>query len=139
MFNRRLPGGSLAWPRASGASANLAAGRNPRRANRRPAYLSRREEGDFQQIRTARRGHCDAQRTDEHASADVRQCAVSHFELERAFLSRQANHARGCFPTEEAIVNVLRTMSYEDPAFLSIRPYKFFDLSLIQELKAESP
>jgi hypothetical protein len=42
------------------------------------------------------------------------------------------------FPTEEAILNVLRTMSYEDPAFLSIPPYKFFDLSLIQELKAEA-
>ena len=39
--------------------------------------------------------------------------------------------------TVEVIVNVLRTMSYEDPAFLSIPPYKFFDLSLIQELKAE--
>ena len=37
-----------------------------------------------------------------------------------------------------AIVNVLRTMSYEDPAFASIPPYKFFDLSLIQELKGES-
>jgi len=42
------------------------------------------------------------------------------------------------FPTEEAIVNVLKTMVYEDPAFGSIPPYKFFDLSLIQELKAES-
>ena len=29
-------------------------------------------------------------------------------------------------------------MSYEDPAFLSIPPYKYFDLALIQELKAES-
>ena len=35
-------------------------------------------------------------------------------------------------------INVLRTMSYEDPAFGTIPPYKFFDLSLIQELKAES-
>jgi hypothetical protein len=42
------------------------------------------------------------------------------------------------FPTEEAIVNVLKTMVYEDPAFATIPPYKFFDLSLIQELKAES-
>ncbi|MGE5217437.1 MAG: ABC transporter substrate-binding protein [Chloroflexota bacterium] len=41
------------------------------------------------------------------------------------------------FPTEEAIVNVLRTMNYEDPAFLSIPPYKYFDLTLIQELKGE--
>jgi hypothetical protein len=29
-------------------------------------------------------------------------------------------------------------MSYEEPAFSNIPPYKFFDLSLIQELKAES-
>jgi hypothetical protein len=29
-------------------------------------------------------------------------------------------------------------MSYEDPAFLSIPPYKYFDLSLIEELKAEA-
>ena len=43
------------------------------------------------------------------------------------------------FPTEEAIVNVLKTMSYEDPAFASIPPYKFFDLSLIEEVKSESP
>jgi hypothetical protein len=42
------------------------------------------------------------------------------------------------FPTEEAIVNVLKTMVYEDPAFGQIPPYKFFDLSLIQELKSEA-
>jgi ABC-type nitrate/sulfonate/bicarbonate transport system substrate-binding protein len=42
------------------------------------------------------------------------------------------------FPTEEAILNVLKTMAYEDPSFSSIPPYKFFDLSLIQELKSES-
>ena len=41
------------------------------------------------------------------------------------------------FPTEEAIVNVLKTMSYEDPAFASIPPFKYFDLSLIEELKSE--
>jgi hypothetical protein len=35
-------------------------------------------------------------------------------------------------------MNVLKTMSYEDPAFLSIPPYKHFDLSLIEELKAEA-
>ncbi|TMA06462.1 MAG: ABC transporter substrate-binding protein, partial [Deltaproteobacteria bacterium] len=40
------------------------------------------------------------------------------------------------FPTEESIVNVLKTMSYEDPAFASIPPYKYFDLSLIEELKS---
>jgi hypothetical protein len=42
------------------------------------------------------------------------------------------------FPTEEATANVLKTISYEDPSFTSISPYKFFDLSLIQELKSES-
>jgi ABC-type nitrate/sulfonate/bicarbonate transport system substrate-binding protein len=42
------------------------------------------------------------------------------------------------YPTEESIVNVLKTMSYEDPAFLSIPPYKHFDLSLIEELKSET-
>lgn len=41
------------------------------------------------------------------------------------------------FPTEEAIVNVLKTMSYEDPTFASIPPYKYFDLSFIEELKSE--
>jgi len=29
-------------------------------------------------------------------------------------------------------------MVYEDPAFGTIPPYKFFDLSLIQELKSEA-
>jgi ABC-type nitrate/sulfonate/bicarbonate transport system substrate-binding protein len=42
------------------------------------------------------------------------------------------------FPTEEAIGNVLKTMSYEDPSFASIPPFKHFDLSLIEELKAEA-
>ncbi len=41
------------------------------------------------------------------------------------------------FPTEEAIVNVLKTMSYEDASFAAIPPFKYFDLSLIEELKAE--
>jgi hypothetical protein len=29
-------------------------------------------------------------------------------------------------------------MSYEDAAFASIPPFKYFDLSLIEELKAET-
>jgi len=58
--------------------------------------------------------------------------------LEYAYKTMRADSRPDLFPTEEAIVNVLRTMSYEDPAFLSIPPYKFFDLSLIQELKAEA-
>ncbi|TMA59492.1 MAG: ABC transporter substrate-binding protein [Deltaproteobacteria bacterium] len=57
--------------------------------------------------------------------------------LEDAYKTMSADSRPDLFPTEEAIVNVLRTMSYEDPAFMSIPPYKFFDLSLIQELKPE--
>jgi ABC-type nitrate/sulfonate/bicarbonate transport system substrate-binding protein len=57
--------------------------------------------------------------------------------LEYAYKTMRADSRPDLFPTEEAIVNVLRTMSYEDPAFASIPPYKFFDLSLIQELKGE--
>jgi NitT/TauT family transport system substrate-binding protein len=58
--------------------------------------------------------------------------------LEYSYQLMKADARPDLFPTEEAIVNVLRTMSYEDPAFGSIPPYKFFDLSLIQEIKAES-
>lgn len=58
--------------------------------------------------------------------------------LEYSYQIMRADSRPDLFPTEESIVNVLKTMSYEDPAFLSIPPYKFFDLSLIQELKAES-
>lgn len=58
--------------------------------------------------------------------------------LEYSYRIMRADSRPDLFPTEEAIVNVLRTMSYEDPAFMSIPAYKFFDLSLIQELKAES-
>ncbi len=58
--------------------------------------------------------------------------------LEYAYKTMSADSRPDLFPTEEAIVNVLRTMSYEDPAFMSIPPYKYFDLSLIQELKAEA-
>ena len=57
--------------------------------------------------------------------------------LEYAYKTMSADSRPDLFPTEEAIVNVLRTMSYEDPAFMAIPPYKFFDLSLIQELKPE--
>jgi len=58
--------------------------------------------------------------------------------LEYAYRTMRADSRTDLFPTEEGIVNVLRTMSYEDPAFSAIPPYKYFDLSLIQELKAES-
>lgn len=58
--------------------------------------------------------------------------------LDYSYKIMRADARPDLFPTEEAIVNVLRTMSYEDPAFLSIPPYKYFDLTLIQELKGES-
>jgi len=58
--------------------------------------------------------------------------------LDYSYRIMRADSRPDLFPTEESIVNVLKTMSYEDPAFLSIPPFKFFDLSLIQELKAES-
>jgi len=58
--------------------------------------------------------------------------------LDYSYKIMRADARPDLFPTEEAIVNVLRTMSYEDPAFLSIPPYQYFDLTLIQELKGES-
>jgi len=58
--------------------------------------------------------------------------------LEYSYRIMREDSRPDLFPTEESIVNVLKTMSYEDPAFLTIPPFKFFDLSLIQELKAES-
>jgi ABC-type nitrate/sulfonate/bicarbonate transport system substrate-binding protein len=57
--------------------------------------------------------------------------------LEYSYKIMRADARADLFPTEESIVNVLKTMVYEDPAFGAIPPYKFFDLSLIQELKAE--
>ena len=58
--------------------------------------------------------------------------------LEYSYWTMRAESRPDLFPTEEAIVNVLKTMSYEDPAFLSIPPFKYFDLSLIEELRSES-
>ena len=58
--------------------------------------------------------------------------------LEYSYKIMRADARPDLFPTEEAIVNVLKTMVYEDPAFGSIAPFKFFDLSLIQEIKAEA-
>ena len=58
--------------------------------------------------------------------------------LEYSYRTMRADARSDLFPTEEANVNVLKTMSYEDPAFGSIPPYKFFDLSFIQEVKSES-
>ena len=61
-----------------------------------------------------------------------------HDSLEYAYRMTVADARPDLYPTEESIANVLKTMSYEDPAFLSIPPYKHFDLSLIDELKAEA-
>ena len=58
--------------------------------------------------------------------------------LEYSYRIMTAEARPDLFPTEESIVNVLKTMSYEDPSFLSIPPYKHFDLSLIEELKSEA-
>jgi NitT/TauT family transport system substrate-binding protein len=58
--------------------------------------------------------------------------------LDYSYQMMKADARADLFPTEESIVNVLKTMSYEDPAFLAIPPYKYFDLSLIEELKAEA-
>ena len=58
--------------------------------------------------------------------------------LEYSYRIMKADARPDLFPTAEATVNVLKTMVYEDPAFGQIPPYKFFDLSLVQELKAES-
>ena len=58
--------------------------------------------------------------------------------LDYSYRTMRAEARPDLFPTEEAIVNVLKTMSYEDPAFISIPPFKYFDLSLIEELKSEA-
>jgi len=58
--------------------------------------------------------------------------------LEYSYQAFKSEARADLFPTEESIVNILKTMSYEDPAFLSIPPYKYFDLSLIEELKTEA-
>lgn len=57
--------------------------------------------------------------------------------LEYSYRMLRSQARPDLFPTEEAIVNVLKTMSYEDASFASIPPFKYFDLSLIEELKAE--
>ena len=53
--------------------------------------------------------------------------------LEYSYRIMKADARPDLFPTEEAIVNVLKTMVYEDPAFGQIPPYKYFDLSLNEE------
>ena len=58
--------------------------------------------------------------------------------LEYSYRMLRSQARPDLFPTEEAIVNVLKTMSYEDASFAAIPPFKYFDLSLIEELKAET-
>jgi hypothetical protein len=45
--------------------------------------------------------------------------------LDYSYKMMRADARADLFPTEESIVNVLRTMSYEDPAFLSIPRINF--------------
>jgi NitT/TauT family transport system substrate-binding protein len=56
--------------------------------------------------------------------------------LEHAYNVLRSEVVPDLLPTEESIVNVLKTMSYEDPVFGSIPAFKYFDLSLLQEIKA---
>jgi ABC-type nitrate/sulfonate/bicarbonate transport system substrate-binding protein len=58
--------------------------------------------------------------------------------LEYSYRMIVADARPDLFPTEEAIVNVIKTMSYDDPVFAAIPPFKFFDLSLIEEIKSAS-
>lgn len=57
--------------------------------------------------------------------------------LDHAYNTLRIQVVPDLMPTEEAIVSVLKTMSYDDPDFESIPPFKHFDLSLVQEINAE--
>ena len=78
----------------------------------------------------------DKQKTIAVMSKVLRMSDKESFEYSYQILKSQARP--DLFPTEEGIVNVLKTMSYEDPSFAAIPPFKYFDLSLIKELKAET-
>ena len=78
----------------------------------------------------------DKEKTIAVMSNVLRMNDVESLEYSYRILKSQARP--DLFPTEEAIVNVLRTMSYEDASFAAIPPFKYFDLSLIEELKAET-
>jgi len=55
--------------------------------------------------------------------------------LDYAYETLKSNANPDIYPTEEGIKNVLKTMAYEDPRFLKIPPGKYFDLSLLKELR----
>jgi NitT/TauT family transport system substrate-binding protein len=55
--------------------------------------------------------------------------------LDYAYESLRANADPNIYPSEDGIKNVLKTMAYEDARFLSIPPGKYFDLSLLKELR----
>lgn len=57
--------------------------------------------------------------------------------LEQAYRVLRVQVVPDLLPTEESIVNVLKTLAYEDPAFAAIPPFKHFDLSLLEEIKRE--
>jgi ABC-type nitrate/sulfonate/bicarbonate transport system substrate-binding protein len=56
--------------------------------------------------------------------------------LDHAYEVLRSQVVADLYPTEQSIDSVLKTMSYEDPVFGSIPPFKYFDLSLLQEVKA---
>jgi ABC-type nitrate/sulfonate/bicarbonate transport system substrate-binding protein len=55
--------------------------------------------------------------------------------LDYAYESLKSHADPDLYPTEEGIKNVLKTMAYEDPRFVKIPPGKYFDLSLLKELR----
>lgn len=57
--------------------------------------------------------------------------------LEQAYRVLRVQVVPDLLPTEESIVNVLKTLAYEDPAFAAMPPFKYFDLSLLQEITRE--
>ena len=56
--------------------------------------------------------------------------------LDYAYDVLRTNAVADLAPTEEGIKNVLRTMAYEDARFVKIPPWKYFDLTLLKELRA---
>lgn len=56
--------------------------------------------------------------------------------LEYSYQTLRSEARPDLLPTEESIANVLKTMSYEDSSFASIPPFKYFDLSILEEIKA---
>jgi ABC-type nitrate/sulfonate/bicarbonate transport system substrate-binding protein len=78
-------------------------------------------------------------RSDKEATISVIQRVLKTDDresLEHAYEVLRSQVVADLYPTEQSIDSVLKTMSYEDPVFGSIPPFKYFDLSLLQEIKA---